>query len=257
MFDSDADGAEDTVEGATGSVVPSIVVHRGSGDLTFTAERGVAAPTAQSGSDHDGDGRSEILVGVADQAGNVESTYVVPGSTPDGSHHPADVGILVSLWMPAIEQRIGDFDGDGADDLAFPLQSSVHLLTGRDLMAPGPGGAFDGQLRQISGRLIGTVPITTALDALVLVEAADEATLWLNGATLRFTAANSGFGFAPDIGHLLFARVVDGPGDDVWLHVGRNRERPGIGDRWAWDLDALCGEPAGPPLGDDGRPATG
>jgi len=46
VFDSDDDGYEDIVEGATGDPVVAMTVHRGDGDLVFTSAFGVIAAKA-------------------------------------------------------------------------------------------------------------------------------------------------------------------------------------------------------------------
>jgi hypothetical protein len=248
LFDSDADGLEDTVVGATAAAVPRVIVHRAGGDVIFEAEHSVAAPYWQLGSDFDGDGRSEITVATTDPAGNLIATYFVPGSTAAGVHHPADVGIRVGDGgLPTHQNVAGDLDGDGADDLIGGTTSPIYVHSGATMMAPGPGGRYEpgpGDVREVPGDLIGVVPVTRDLFALVLIEGPDEVKLWVNGASVRFTTLNSGVPFPHPLEAFTsrFASVREGPGDDVWLLVSLERERPGA-DRWVWDLDSICGEP--------------
>jgi hypothetical protein len=239
-FDSDGDGVADVVDGATGTVVPSVTVHRASGDLTFTAGDGVIA-RAQPASDLDGDGRSEIEISTPAAPGNENPTYLIPGSTPDGSYDPAAAGIRVPGQIP-YEFRAGDVDGDGADDVVASGSGS-SIISGRDLMAPGPGGTFAGPSTSLPGERIGIVRITPELDAIVLSRVPNEVTLWVDGRSIRFTTENSGVPMPSENPERKFAQLVDGPDGQVWLVALINGERATIQARWAWDLQTSC--PAG------------
>jgi hypothetical protein len=245
-FDSDGDGVEDVVDGATGTVVPAVTVHRASGDLTFTTAEGVVA-RAQPAGDLDGDGRSEIEISTPDASGNVAFTYVVPGSTPDGSYDPTAAGVLVPGQVP-YEFRAGDVDGDGADDYVVSGAGS-WILSGREIMAPGPGGTFEGTSTPLPGERIGIVRLTPELDAIVLVRVANEITLWVDGTSIRFTTGNSGIPLPLENPERRYAGLVDGPDGQVWLVAGINGDRATIVARWAWDLQTSCPAPADAPAG--------
>ena len=239
VFDSDGDGVEDTVDGGTGAVVPAITVHRAGGDLVFTAPDGVVARPRQPASDFDGDGRSEIEISTATPAGDIAATYLVAGSTPDGTHHPADVGVLVPGQFP-FEGRTGDVDGDGADDLVvgdFP----ALLISGRDLMAAGPGGTFDGPVLDLHHELVTTVSLTPEVDAIVLRDIGrGEIVLWLNGTSIRFTADNTPVPVHGDI-DMMHAWLGDGSDGELWLVVQLGAPHPMVIEaEWAWNLRSLC-----------------
>ena len=247
-FDSDGDGVADVVDGATGTVVPSVTVHRAGGDLTFTTPDGVIA-RAQPASDLDGDGRSEIEISIPDTNGNVAFTYLIAGSTPAGSYDPTGAGVLVPGQVP-YEFRAGDVDGDGADDFVVSAPGfGSWILSGRELMAPGPGGSFEGSTTPLPGQRIGVVRITPELDAIVLVGVANEITLWVDGTTIRFTTENSGIPLPLESPERRYAGLVDGPDGQVWLVAGINGDRATIVARWAWDLRTTCPAPVDPSAG--------
>lgn len=254
LFDTDGDGVEDTVVGATGDPVAAVTVRRGSGDLTFTSAFGVVAPVRQLGSDHDGDGRSEIIVSAATQNGYPGSTYVVPGSTPDGSYDPADVGVhLVDNWLPTDENRVGDLDGDGADELVFTGEFETWVFPGAEMMAAGPGDDHPVSPEIRSAALVDPVQIAPGQYALVIVDSADEVILRVDGTELRFTTVNSGLPLTEGDFASMGANIVDGPDAAAWLIVWVTGGDGHLTARWAWDLDSLCDGAAPPSIrpGDD------
>ena len=244
VFDSDGDGVEDTVDGATDAVVPAITVHRGSGDLVFTAPDGVIARPQQFARDFDGDGRSEIEVSTADALGQLGSTYLVAGSTADGIYDPADAGVLTPGRIP-FGMETGDVDGDGAQDLVNgDLRTTV--ISGRDLMAPGPGGTFEGPVLELPSDLIGRpVPLSPTLDGLVMLDSGRaQIVLWVNGTSIRFTADNTP---VPIHGEAvrMFAWLADGPDGKLWLVAQLAAPHPMVAEaEWAWDLGSLCDGPS-------------
>jgi hypothetical protein len=256
LFDTDGDGVEDTVDGATGEPVPAVTIHRATGDLTFTLPGGMIAPVEQLGSDHDGDGRSDIIVAAASATGYIAQTYVIPGSTPNGTYDPATVGThLVDAWLPLDNNRVGDVTGDGADDLVFTGDYETWLFDGAEIMAAGPGDQDPPSPLILNGGLIDSVQVNDGLFALVLIPPGpNEVAVWVDGTLLRFTTANSGLPVSQNDWANLGANIVDGPADEVrlvvWLQDG-----PGhLAARWAWNLRPLC--PAEPPTTLVPRPAA-
>lgn len=79
---------------------------------------------------------------------------MVPGDLPPGSYLLTDVAVDVS-GLPAADNAVGDQDGDGNDDVAFPEvaqfpdgapelnPAATVVYSGPDLLAPGPGGRLD------------------------------------------------------------------------------------------------------------------
>jgi hypothetical protein len=139
--DTDGDGTPDTI--ITGDYL-GVAVQRGDGEVKLrpgdehdSIYLGGYGP--QPG-DLDGDGRDDLVIGV-DQEGE---QYLLPGTTDPGTHQIADVGISLDGFRNTM-RPVGDQDGDGADDLAFPSgpvgDDQWSVYSGADLMAPGPGGA--------------------------------------------------------------------------------------------------------------------
>jgi hypothetical protein len=251
LFDSDGDGVEDMVAGATGEPVIAVTVYRASGNLVFTSQFGVVAPVRQLGSDHDGDGRSDIILAAATDRGYPGRTYVIPGSTTAGTYDPADAGIhLVDSWLPTDDNRVGDLDGDGSDDLVFTGDFETWVFDGAEIMAAGPGEDYPFSPVILSGALANSVQITPSLYALVRVDDPDEVVLRVGEAELRFTTADSGLPVSQnDFAHL-GASIVDGPDGEAWLVVWIDGAGGTITARWAWDLDSVCDGSAPPEMVD-------
>jgi hypothetical protein len=253
LFDTDADGMEDMVEGATGEPVIAVTVHRAAGNLVFVSEFGVVAPVRQLGSDHDGDGRSDIILAAATENGHPGRTYVIPGSTLPGTYDPADAGIrLVDSWLPTDDNRVGDLDGDGADDLVFTGDFETWVFDGAEIMAAGPGEDYPFSPVILSGALANSVQITPNLYALVRVDDPDEVVLRVGEAELRFTTANSGLPVSQNDFANLGASIVDGPDGEAWLVVWVDGTGGTVTARWAWDLDSVC-DGSTPPTMVDGE----
>jgi len=140
--DTDNDGVADTILDDTdpvGGVYQSLTITRGDGTITLLPGPGhsdiyLGSYGPQPG-DLNGDGRDEIIVGV-DAVGQ---QYLLPGTTPTGTHDIASVGISLA-GLSNVSQPVGDQNGDHKGDLAFPDSSGWSIYSGADLMAPGPGG---------------------------------------------------------------------------------------------------------------------
>lgn len=116
QLDSDGDGRRDEVATRTHRDDPSSLT-RGDGTLTFE-QGGVMLGMPQGLGDLDGDGRDEIqlvMVSLSDQT--VIGAYVVPGSTPPGTHDPDEVGVRLAYPLRFIGDRNGDGTGDFIEDV--------------------------------------------------------------------------------------------------------------------------------------------
>ena len=240
-LDTDGDGVTDTAELTDGQ---TLVVHRSTGDLVLTVPAPVVirndpAYSPVTVGDLDGDGRSEVVVAT----GNYDSTYVVSGATPDGSHAVADVGARPWAAGSMLAARpVGDVDGDGHDDLAaveIDTLAGTHVWSGADVVLT-PGTASTAPPTwQPPGRFEWPVPLD-GRDAIAL-QSVDGSTsdtqilLWLPEVTLRFTTEAEGVTAG---GMLYVFPQVIGQGDDTWMTVTYTYRT--IAQRWAWDLDDPC-----------------
>jgi hypothetical protein len=115
-----------------GCCQPGVVILLGRGDGTFqTAEDVSVGPDSQSITvgDFNGDGRQDLAA--ANFYANAVSILLGRG---DGTFQPAqDFGVGVSPVLPPVSVTVGDFDGDGRQDLATAnfQSSTVSILLGR------------------------------------------------------------------------------------------------------------------------------
>ena len=149
-LDMDGDGTEDAVhaDDFDNSRPQQLHVSRGDGELVLHGAPGVLLLSSPAG-DLDRDGRSELYVEEKDYTeGHTADAWqvIVPGTTAVGSADLHAVGIRVSVIAitlsadGSMSPAQGDQDGDGRVDLSSPAASGIGLLSGRDVMAAGPGG---------------------------------------------------------------------------------------------------------------------
>ncbi len=139
--DTDGDGTPDTiVDAGNGGTYTSMTITRGDGVITITPGSHTYVYLDRYGlppGDLDGDGRDELLIGV-DQQGQ---QYVLPGTTAPGTHAIDDVGIFTDTTLDGTVP-VGDQNADGNGDVAGAGASEVQVLSGAEIMAPGPGGTL-------------------------------------------------------------------------------------------------------------------
>jgi hypothetical protein len=137
--DTDGDGTPDTiVDAGSGGTYEHLTITRGDGVVEITPGthdyvylNGYGPPPG----DLDGDGRDELIIGV-DQQGE---QYILPGTTAPGTHAIDEAGISTGGRTQG-NDPVGDQDGDGGDDVIYRTASGFEVLSGAELMAPGPGG---------------------------------------------------------------------------------------------------------------------
>jgi len=250
-FDTDGDGVRDTASPTDGTAGPAVTVHRASGDLVLTAPSPVSTgidPSGQSSTplsagDLDGDGLSDVFVRVHDPAG--VTAYVVPGSTPAGTHDVTTIG----YGVPPEVLAPGDVTGDGlADLLGGDSVIGTYVASGRGFVAAGPG-PFDPyaptfELIEVPGRptLQPIVPLTDEVNAIATGDGGS-VTLWTRGGSLSFGADPA---YWPPDGRPVSAWILHGDDGSAWL-VSSNGHR-NLAYTWAWDLGNRCG-PVGEALG--------
>lgn len=246
--DTDGDGQPDLV--STTAEGAAILIERGDGQLVLLLPGVVGFPGGRTSvGDLDGDGRDDLVVyvspfGSADRS--EDALVVVPGSLPAGSYDPRDVGVqLLTTTAPGgLVTGVGDHDGDGSDDVAW----SGEVVSGRALLAPGPGGRLDerppgiGRLPERSVGVLslgaGVAPVfvstraggaAAAIDLVLHVD--PEVVLRTARVSPGINTARPGAvtGWLSD-GHRIVALTVDGG-------------RSGDTETWAWDLDAPCAGP--------------
>ncbi|MCC5953121.1 MAG: VCBS repeat-containing protein [Acidimicrobiia bacterium] len=179
-LDSDGDGEPDHVVRRSRLSDPA-VIERGDGSLTFVADDAdVGVSTFSVGNEHiglgdlNGDGRHEFVVSAVPEVGP-PAMYVVPGSTPPGTHQVADVGIRIAGHAIAI----GDRNGDGVPDLAvlavdglLTEDSTTQIISGADVMAVDVGGDARAvePLVEAPGQLVGVVDLGASAPAMITVD---------------------------------------------------------------------------------------
>jgi hypothetical protein len=257
-LDTDGDGTVDEVTVGPGLGDP-LTVRRGSGELALHTGSDPAwmlppGPAVEV----DGDGRADVVVRVSRLTGDVDA-YLVRGSTPDGTHDLAHVGVRLVGWTGLSSARpSGDVDGDGVDDLVFdgvgtrPDGSAFEdalIHSGAALAAVAPGGTSPEPVR-LGALLVGTLPAGPRTSAVAVLDRSIDhydMRVWFGGASAAFTTAGSGV-FPPGA-YQPSAQLADGPGGEVWLTL-EAYGRQGNGG-WAWDLRRPCGTatpaPPGPP----------
>lgn len=139
--DTDGDGIPDTiVDAGNGGTYASMTITRGDGVITLTPgthDYVYLDAYGRPPGDLDGDGRDELIIGV-DQQGE---QYVLPGATAPGTHAIDDVGIFTDAALNGTVP-VGDQDADGKGDVAGSNGAEIEVLSGAEIMAPGPGAAI-------------------------------------------------------------------------------------------------------------------
>ena len=190
--------------------------------------------------DLNGDGHDETAVATTtgpDDPGN-EPIVVVPGTVGSGGHDPLAVGIRlpVDSGQGGSAIGVGDVNGDGADDVAMTSGIQLVVVSGRDLMAPGPGARLDHVPAPIA-----VVP-AGALGWLSLAAGASPVIGHLDGDSLELLTT-------PDITLKLDDAVPAGatPSVSAYLSGGHrivvlssDTGRSGSTEQQMWDLDAPC-----------------
>lgn len=252
--DTDGDGRPDTVE----HLSQVLVIGRGDGQLVLRAPEGgsVGVPSGRiTIGDLDGDGRDDIFVftatgPVVDE--RIDTVYVVLGSTPAGEHDTDVVGIEMPVPLGGYFVGVGDQDGDGADDVATGPGPDTLIISGRQLVAPGPGGSLSAlpePLRTVPGMVMGALQLTPGAAPILALTHADEGTVvevtLLTDPPLALRTDRVPFG----PGRLPEAHVSGFLSDgDRIVTLGYGPNRSGSAARWMWNLDDLCASPTLAPV---------
>jgi hypothetical protein len=252
-LDTDGDGVEDMVTPPDGSSSAAITIGRASGDLVLTGAPSIKGglmgrytPSWMAVGDVDGDGRSDLVVMTLDEGGFQTGNYLVPGSTPAGSYHPADVGVL--LFGAGVRRdlyAVGDYDEDGVDDVGiYGDDGRTYVVSGPQVAAPGPGGTLPvgsiEPLAQISGRPVGVLRLMPDVAAVATVGASPIIALSARGGSLLFGLGQDVWSYPPYVD----VAVADGPAGERWLVADVWQRFRGV--RYVWDLDHPCGTPPAP-----------
>lgn len=253
VVDTDGDGQEDP----TGTSPTEVTLVRSSGDLVLLGA--TTFPGGGAIGDLDGDGRTEVLVATGDE-GPAATTYLVRGATPDGTHAVADVGTALPPGVFG-GRDVGDRDGDGRPDVVLadgaPPAGRSIVVSGAELLAPGPGGTYvegPGVRATHDGIDVGRVAFGSGGRATLITspdlrraEEGDDATLVVQGdPVVELTTAGSGLALPqdPDAYPGVAGVVVAGTAVWVTLFVPAS-----TGDHtlWGWNLSDLCDVVPEPP----------
>lgn len=242
--DSDGDGVDDTIDATAGD---SATITRGSGELVLTAS-GATSMSIASVQDIDGDGRDEIAVLVDE--GLDAGTYLVPGTTPDGTVAVVDAGIVLDevAALPVLQP-------DGTDRLivwetaAFSgAAPATRIFDATDTLALGPGSDASGtQEQEWAGELIAFADQGGGVLSLVIgaVPAEDILTLRLvqgDGEELVFTSEPE-LAFSDDPGPFGELAVIVGS-EGTFIRLLQT-SRSGSG-HYLWSVDDPCTAYTGP-----------
>lgn len=245
--DSDGDGVPDEIVAKERFDDPAVVV-RGDGRLELT-QPGMAS-FISGVDDLDGDGRDELVVVMEDaestESGTTVRAYLVPGSTPPGTHDPAEVGVRLATGVFSTDDR----DGDGVPELIeHAFTGPTRVFSGAAVIALGPGGdatglepmfGLPGVLQAVADLGEGrTVLVTGEMDdgdgPAGLLHVGDEA------GVRSFTTAPEPW--VPDyVSTFGSLHLIDGP-DGMHLDLYQSDRSAARAYRWA--LDAPCPDTAG------------
>jgi hypothetical protein len=169
--DTDGDGVVDQVDIDLSSGEQVLVVTRGDGVVRVGyAGRNIGALTNQPVGDLAADGRDELLFLARDPVDGSDRTFVLPGTTPVGEHQVLDVAVEVpDTYLVAAGDQV---DGPGLDVIVHEITPGGlvgHVISGQDLMAPGPGRAADVTPRawSVPGRAVAVVDVGDPRPAIV------------------------------------------------------------------------------------------
>ncbi len=232
-FDTDGDGAEDTIVDLPQNAVR---ITRSSGSITLPAH--TFLPSRFDPADLDGDGRTDPVAGIPVDGTN--AVFVVPGTAPDGPLDPAVDAIRVPDEIGGA-RPVGDQDGDGIVDLAASTATdgtgSTLVYSGAALTAPGAGGTAEVEpFLRLDGHLVGRIPFDPGPPTLVTLAGSD--VVVHRDPAVRLTVTGTGVTLpAVTAGTTGAMGVVDG--GTTWLVLGHG-DRSG-NRTWGWMLTDPCG----------------
>ncbi len=246
--DTDGDGTADVV-GDTATSGETVVFSRTGGDLVLASDGGTVGTLGGVTwiGDIDGDGRDEIAVYTSDEgpADGGYPVYIVPGSTPNGRHDPAAVGVRLPVSSRAWLLPAGDQNGDGNDDLLMSAGGSGRVVDGSQIIAPGPGGVLEEVPAAVPGTpdgwFNGVLQLATGGPS-VLVKLAgredDGVTLemWTDPVVILATRRVP---ITLDQARGMQLTAYRSGGDRV-VELTSGMDRSGATTAWAWNLDRPC-----------------
>jgi hypothetical protein len=247
--DTDGDGTADVV-GDTATTGETVVISRTDGDLVLAADGGtIGTPGGVTWiGDLDGDGRDELAVfsSAEEPADGGYPIYVVAGSTPNGRHDPAAVGVRLPVSSGAWLLPAGDQNGDGNDDLLMAAGDAGRVVDGPQVMAPGPGGVLDGVPAAVPGTpdgwINGVVRLAPDRPPVLVRLTGQEG----DGVTLELWT-DPGVILATRRVPLTLDRARGMPpltayrsGGDRIIELASQMDRSGATTAWAWNLDRPC-----------------
>lgn len=251
--DTDGDGRGDQVTIDLGSGEQVMVIARGDGEVRVgLSGSNLGDLTSRPLGDLDADGRDEVLFLARPAGPGEDRIFVLPGATPVGSHQADDVSIQIPTYFL---YGAGDqVDGAGDDlivtDTSTPGRSG--LVSGREVMAAGPGGTIDAFpiAESLAGYPAGVFDLGDARPAVATVDGEPGrpvVRLWRDGAETAYVPAGLTTGsFQPSVS-------MSRAGGTTYLVAGSGDRGGSV--TFVWDVDEPCRTlPAG--TGPDG-PDTG
>jgi hypothetical protein len=241
--DTDGDGRGDQVTIDLGSGEQVMVITRGDGEVRI-GQRGsnLGELTSRPVGDLDADGRDEVMFLARPSAGGEDQIFVLPGSTPTGSHQADDVSIEIPSYFLF---GAGDqLDGPG-DDLLVTDTADVGsgIVSGREVMAPGPGGRLASFpiAEALAGYPAGVFDLGGPRPALTTIE--DEGSrsvvrLWRDGRATSFATAGA------DLGEAYLSVSMTRADGRTYLRAGTSDR--GGSTTFTWDVDDPCRTLGGP-----------
>lgn len=268
--DTDGDGVTDTV------TFDPFTIRRGDGVITITdPDRGLLSADRYYAADLDADGRDELFLrSGSGPTFDPDRYYVLPGTTAPGTYRadavairlPTPPEVHLAIDRPPVTlgfTPVGNQDGEPGEDLLVALDPSrAGIVSGVDLLAPGPGGtvaAYDPveTIDPAAGSFLSALVVGSGAPALAFYRSeGDHATitLWNQGRLANYRTAGPGAAAADANyanGHAAWVNTDDGRTLLVVTTGGR-----GLNTSYYWGLDDPC---RALPLAGDGTPtpATG